>query len=197
MIRGRFYIIIFSQFILLTACTVYKLGDEKFYSGADAIQRQLTIQSMALSGINPTDDPIHGYALLIYPSDNEIIRNHIKYSGMRSGISPSTIENEPKEGTNFLTTLSNNNFQFVINAIRKRNIFDTVMGEPHNGQPASYLNDNFDYIIFFDVDGWFIKGKKHPMPLLIEIDRKVSLNSQMPVFLELLSEKAYIIKGSN
>jgi hypothetical protein len=179
----------------ISACASYRIWDETFSSRDAAVQRQMTVQSKVISEISPTDNPVHGNAILLYPSEDEIIKSHIKHEGMKHGISPSTIDYERNEGLLFLIQISLNNFEFAANAIRKRKIFDSISIEPHSGQPASYVTSYLDYIIFYDVDGWFIKGKNHPKPLPIIIDKNVPLKSQIPIFLDRLSQNAFIIKN--
>jgi|WetSurMetagenome_2_1015567.scaffolds.fasta_scaffold337034_1 hypothetical protein len=176
---------IFSILFTVTACSRYTVENETFYSSAEAIQKQSQAQSQVLSEIIPTKKPIHGIALLIYPTDDELLKTHVRYEN-----NPSIIGDEQID---FIKTAFEQNCKFICNAIIKQSIFDSVSIDLHNGQPASYYNENYDYIIFYDIDGWFIKGKKHPKPLEISYDLKIPLKPRMMAFLDLLGQQADFI----
>jgi hypothetical protein len=134
----------------------YFVGKESFSSTSEALKRQNETFSQVLGTITPTDKPAHGTALVLHPSDTDIHKNYIKYAYNASHMS--------KEGIDYLTAFTRNGHQFVADAIRKKEIFDSVVVERHNGNPAFYPIRNFDFLIFRDIDGWFIKNKDKPRP---------------------------------
>ena len=171
--------------ILLGCGGRYKIGGETFSSGSEALQKQTEILAHALAGITTTDNPVHGTVLFIFPSDVEIQKNYIRF------VNPSRTQQEPID---FLITSSKTNFQFMADAIRKRGIFDSVSVERHNGNPASFPIGDYDYMVFIDVDGWFIRGKNNPRGLPITLDTSKPFGAPRTLsFLDSLSQQAKAI----
>jgi hypothetical protein len=140
------------------------------------LQKQSENLSRALDGITPADDPVHGTALVLLPSDAEIQKNHLNYDEFglrnfpRSGISDKMVK--------YMITMIKNRYQFTADAIRKRSIFDSVSVAYQNGNPASYPVGDNDYLVFVDIDGWFLRARNIPKALLISSDKnKLSLDS--------------------
>jgi hypothetical protein len=146
--------------VIAVGCASYKIGKESFNSSSEAIQKQTEIFSDIIKEIKPNQNPVGGAALIIIPSDVEIQKNYIKY-GSRTR----------QESLDFVIAASRNTFQFSADAIAKRRIFDSVSVARHNGNPASYPFGNNDFIIFMDVDGWFIKEKNKTLIIPLTIDK--------------------------
>lgn len=135
------------------------------------LQKQTENLSRALDEITPTNDSVHGSALVLLPSDVEIQKNYINYSEFGFGNNPPrTII--PEKTLNWMITMTRNNFQFTADAIRKRGIFDSVSVAYQNGNPASFPIGDYDYIVFLDVDGWFLRARNDPKALPISFDKK-------------------------
>lgn len=180
---------VLSPLILVCCARPYMVAGEKFSSSSEAIQRQSEIISSALKEITPSDTPVHGTVLIIFPSDVEIQKNYIGFARN----SPMF----PQEQIDFLITIVRNDSQFIVDAIRKRAIFDSISVARHNGNPASYAIGDNDYMVFRDVDGWFIRGKDNPRALLVNIiyarPYGISESIEAPkalVFLDMLSQQA-------
>jgi hypothetical protein len=176
-------------FIILLGCSArYKVGDETFGSSSEALQRQNEKLSHSLDGITPTDNPVHGSALVLIPSDVEIHKNYILFGSKASKIQ--------KEQLDWLITSVKNGFQAQANAIRKRGIFDSVSVERHKGNPASFSIGDYDFMVFADVDGWFIKGKGNPKPFpIITADKSIDIDARILAFLDLLSQQAKALRS--
>ena len=129
---------------------------------SELLQKNTEIYSNIIKEIKPNQNPVGGAALIIIPSDVEIQKRLIKaFSGTRVS----------QEQIDFFTAVSRNAYQFNVDAIAKRRIFDSVSVARHNGNPASYPIGNSDFIIFSDVDGWFIKGKSKLLILPVMLDK--------------------------
>lgn len=159
---------------------IYTIGNEEFRSASEALQRQKDLFSNVIKEIKPTQKPVGGTALIAIPSDAEIQNNYIIH-GIKSR----------QEQIDFVIAASGNNSLFIANAIAKRRIFDSVSVVKHNGNPASYPIGNSDFIIFNDVDGWFIKGKSKPLiiPLIFEKNRPGGVQ-RTETFLNELNQQA-------
>jgi hypothetical protein len=169
----------FLSLLILEGCGArYMIGDETFSSSSEALQRQSVILSHTLDAITQTNNPVHGNALFIFPSDAVIQRDYIR---LRVG----------QEQIDFLMTASKNSMQFIGEAIRKRGLFDSVSIARHNGNPESYPVGNYDYVVFRDIDGWFIRGRNNPRGLPITVDMSKYIDaSRVSVFLDTLSQQA-------
>ncbi|MFH1769644.1 MAG: hypothetical protein ABH833_03185 [Parcubacteria group bacterium] len=168
MIKKNFSIILLLVSISVVGCATatYHAGNEIFYSSAEALQRLNEISSSILAGIQPTDHPVHGRALFLLPSDNEIQKNYIRWSNNASRLE--------KEQVDYTITFIRNDKITVADAARKRGIFDSVEIEKHNGSPTTHPIGIYDFMVFLDVDGWFIKGKTDSKILKIFMDKSKS-----------------------
>ena len=176
-------IVISSVVIFLIGCGPrYIVGNETFSSSSEALQKMEAINASILKDITTTNNPLHGTVLVVVPSDIEIQKNYIRYRG-----NPSKID---KTGWDFAITAVKKNFQVDIDAIKKRGIFSSVSVANHNGNPASFSIGEHDFIVFFDVDGWFIRGTNKPRPLPIDFPSKLSGSARIIAFLESLSQQA-------
>jgi hypothetical protein len=145
--------------MFIVGCATYKMGDKTFHSSSEALKEEADILSGALDSVTSTEDPVHGIALVLLPSDMEIRKNYIRFLGNPYQVGEEQIK--------FVITGQNNFFQFLADSIRKRGIFDSVSVAYQNGNPASFPIGNNDYVAFVDVDGWFLKTRNNPKPMLI------------------------------
>ena len=175
--------------VLITGCGAsYTFNGEKFSSSSEALQKQSEIFSHSLDKVTPTDKFVHGNALVLIPSDVEIHKNYI-----RLGYNASRLE---KEQIDYLITVVANNCQYMANIIRKRAIFDSLSVARHNGNPASFLIGDYDFMVFVDVDGWSIKGKYNPRTIQVPFDKSITdRDSRILAFLDLLGKQARTIRG--
>ena len=93
------------------------------------LKRQAEIFSGIIKEISPSQNPVGGSALIVIPSDNEIQKNYVKY-GSRTA----------QGSIDFVVAALRNGNQFMVDAIAKRQIFNSVSVEQHNGNPAFYLS---------------------------------------------------------
>jgi hypothetical protein len=152
-------------------------------------QRQNENLSRALGRIKSTNDPVHGTALILLPSDAEILKHYLYYSlylqPSDAEIQKSCISYETRDSSqvervikigpkgfdqknlNHHITVAKNNLLFVVEAIRKRGIFNSVAVAYQKGNPATFPLGGYDYLVFIDVDGWFVRGGNNAKPLPI------------------------------
>jgi hypothetical protein len=149
-------------------CASYMVGKEKFSSGDKALQRQSEILTAALERVTPTPQPVHGRAMVLLPSPAEIQRHHIQIRGDPARLSTEQLD--------YVRTTTDNSCQFVANAIKKRGLFDSVTVTRHEGNPAMSSIGDADYLIYADVDGWFIQGKQDGRASRIQGDLSQSLS---------------------
>jgi hypothetical protein len=175
--------------VLITGCgAYYMMNGEKFSSSSEALQKQSEILSNSLDKVAPTENSVHGTALVLIPSDVEIQKNYI--------ILGNNAYRFEKEQIDYMITSTANDCQFMANAIRKRAIFDSVSVARHNGNPTSFPIGDNEFVVFLDVDGWFVKGKDSPRALQLPFDPKISdIDSRRFAFLDSLSKQASIIRG--
>jgi hypothetical protein len=131
----------------------------------------------------PKLSPLHGQALVLIPSTDEVIKNYIRIMGGANMITVDQID--------FLVTMTENSHQFIADAIKARNIFNSVTVDSHSGNPALIPVENYNYLIYLDVDGWFIKGRGEKLGRRIPYDQANSqIVSQTLTFLESLEQLA-------
>lgn len=152
---------IISLSILLSSCAAtYKIGEKSFDSSEEALKWQSDLFADLVNKITPASNPVGGTAVIFIPSDDEIIRNYITY-GRRSG----------KEGMDYVRTAVRTSMQLNADAIIKRRIFNAGLINRHDGNPANIPVGENDFLIFCDVDGWFIKSKGGARIIPIPIDK--------------------------
>jgi hypothetical protein len=176
-------LILIAIFTVGCVTTNYKMGDKTFHSSSEALTEQNKSLSNELAGITPTNAPIHGTILVLLPSDVEIRKNYIRFTGNPSNISEDVMK--------YIVVATKINFQFVADAIRKRGIFDTVSVAYQNGNPAPFPIGEYDYLAFVDVDGWFLRGRDKPKPLLV-----ATLNDKHKLLIESLEQQARSLRGN-
>jgi hypothetical protein len=173
--------------VILAGCGArYYMNSDIFSSSSEALQKQSEILSHSLDAITPTVNPVHGNTLVLIPSNVEIQNNYLII-----GNNATELENEQ---INYMITSTSNDSQFIANAISKRAIFGTVSVARHNGNPTTFPIGDYDFVVFLDVDGWFIKGKDNPRVLPIPFDNSISdIEPRRLAFLNLLNQQAHLI----
>jgi hypothetical protein len=100
--KGALTIVLITIVIFLVGC-------------ANSLQKQTENLSRALDGITPTDDPVHGTALVLLPSDVEIQKNYIDYREFGLGDVPRTMITE--KNIKWMIAMIKNRFQFTADSI--------------------------------------------------------------------------------
>lgn len=159
---------------LIGGCALYRIGNEFVSSRTAALERQAELHAGMLRQVQPISSPVGGAALIVLPSGLEIRRNYITYGG---GASP----DDSNEALKFVITSIQGRFQFVADAIQARHLFDSVAVAFKDGSPAMHPMGEHDFLVFVDVDGWFIKGRGTTQP------RPVAMDRRRPLSLETLS----------
>jgi len=165
------------------ATATYTVGGKKFHSSSEALDEQAKINSNNLAKITPTNAPVHGTLLVLLPSDVEIQKNYITSRGDTSKIS--------EEMHNFMITFTKNSHQSAVDMIRKKDAFDSVSVAYKNGNPASFPIGEYDYLLFLDVDGWFLRGKDNPKALPVG----TLVGHQKVLQLDVLETQAKVLGG--
>jgi hypothetical protein len=179
--------------IVLVSIVMFNVGCITYTS---YIQKQTKNLSRALARISPSKDPVHGTALILLPSDVEILKHYLDFSAFlqlsdveiqrncinyvpdKNLMSASRASQKDAHNSNFSITIAKNNLQFVADAIRKSSIFNSVSVAYQDGNPASFPIGDYDYIVFIDVDGWFLRGRNNLKPLPISLEKdKLPLDS--------------------
>jgi hypothetical protein len=149
MFRKSFLVVMIVSIFIMGCGATFTYRGETFNSSAEALKRQAEVQNDALSKIKPVQEPIGGKALIAIPSDNEIRKKHVTQKGRAS-----------EEMYSFMVPAFRNDLLFIVDAVRKSQMFDSLAVSFHNGNPHSTPMDTADYLIYADVDGWFVRGKK-------------------------------------
>lgn len=145
----------------LTGCESYWMAGVMVFSRTTALDRQAARHADLLAPLQPVLTPIGGSALVLLPSDLEVRRNYITYG-------PGGLPSD--KGLTFLTTATRRSFQFMADAIQDGHLFDSTTVAFHDGNPATYPIGKHDFLVFRDVDGWFIKGKGGAPPRVVAVD---------------------------
>jgi hypothetical protein len=167
----------------------YRIGNESFSSSTAALERQAQLHAGMLRQVQPVSSPVGGTALIVLPSELEIRRNYITYG---RGASP----DDTNEALKFVMTSTHRHFQFVADAIQARHLFDSVAVAFKDGSPAMHPMGEHDFLVFVDVDGWFIKGRGRAQPRPVALDRRRPLSLEtLPGFLDGLQREAGELRG--
>jgi hypothetical protein len=174
---------------LFSGCASYRIGDEHFSSSTAALDRQAELYAGILGQVQPMSSPVGGSALILLPSELEIRRNYIKYG-------PGTSPEDTNEALKFVVTSTHKNFQFMADAIRKRRLFDSVAVAFQDANPATYPIGEHDFLVFVDIDGWFVtdKGGARPRSVAMDRSRPVDL-ATLSTFLNGLERHASELRG--
>ena len=84
----------------------------------------------------------------------------------------------------------------MADSIRKRGIFDSVSVARHNGNPASFTTEDYEFIIFLDVDGWYIRMKDKARPISLPIDKSKPVGAPRVLsFLDVLYQQVTALRA--
>jgi hypothetical protein len=161
----------------------YRIGGETFSSTSEALTKQQELMSLYLAEITPTDNHVGGTSLILIPSDVEIQNHYLRHGNVAYG--------PKKEDIDWLVTTTKNNYLFTADSIRKREIFDSIFVDLHNGNPSSYPGGEYDFVVYVDVDGWYIKSKNNSRALRVPFENiKLSGTPRHIAILDLFSQQA-------
>ncbi len=146
-----FFTLVVALLLVGCASAKYSYGNQTFHSPDAALAKQAADLSAILQGVNPTTAPVHGKALVVLPSRDELRKRYIRSSGYAVGLR--------KEHFDYFCALLDNDQEMLTNAIRKRRLFDELT-ETHAADPAAAGIAENDFLIYRDVDGWFVKNQK-------------------------------------
>lgn len=167
--------------IFVSGCMIVVPGT--LYVPQEFQTKQIEMQSLYLSKITPTDNHVGGTALLLIPSEVEIQNNYLQHGN--------TARRLNKESIDYQINIISNTYLFTADVIRKREIFNSISVDRHNGDPASYSGGEYDFVVYVDVDGWYIKSKNNPRALRVPFDNTKPEGTPRTVsFLDLLSQLA-------
>lgn len=162
--------------ISLTSCT------PSYDSFSAALQKQTEVDTGMLAQITETKIPIGGTALVAIPSDNEIRKNYV------------TVPGASQELVDYVIAGARNNAQFTVDAIAKRRLFDSVSIVRHDGSPATYPIGNNDFLIYKDIDGYFIKWKNRAISLPVSFDKELRGIQRIEAFLDDFYKQAQTLR---
>jgi hypothetical protein len=191
-IHGKALVILFYGTLLfstllilhLSGCATikYNYGGKTFPSSDEALVKQRADLSKILEAIKPTTAPVHGKAIIITPTREELRQHYIRITG-----NPAHLEQEQIE---YICSLLENDQNMLAKAIQKKELFDqvTMINLP---DPAAASIGGNDFLIYRDIDSWFIKGQKtSPKKILMDASSASGL-SRTNSFLEFLEERAH------
>ena len=187
--------------MLLGGCAPYRIGPEKFSSSTAALERQAEIDADLLSHIRPLSSPVGGSVSILVPSERELQRNYIQLrendltdrsnSWSVSLAGASWLEGGVPAAVKFALATSGKHFQLVADAIQRRHLFESVSIAFHDGNPGTYSIGEHDFLVFADVDGWFVRGKEtpHAQPRSITQDAEPRTSSAISTLLDALERE--------
>jgi hypothetical protein len=163
--------------LFLGACAApkftYPYGNQMFPSPDKALAKQAAENSGVLAAITPTSNAVHGTALVVLPS-REGLRKHFVRIWLHVRVPQAedfehdtlvmaTVDLHNQDilhaDLEYATALLENDQDMLVAAIRKRQLFDQLT-VTHADDPIAVATSDNNFLIFLDVDGWFIKTRK-------------------------------------
>lgn len=157
---------------LWTGCSTvqYRVGDQTFGSREKALERIDQQLSDFLASIPPTKTPVHGTAIVVYPTIDQIKQKGVKSTGNWASVS----KGQATEMIDYTAVTLAKNYEFMGKAVERRQIFDKV-SLVQDAAPEAVKADNCDFLIYYqlvnpEVGQWYLKTKTltEPKPLLFE-----------------------------
>ena len=138
--------------VLLSGCASdkYTYGKQTFHSADKALARQAADCSAILEAIQPAGAPVHGKVLVSLPSREELRRHYVRTSGYVTGLR--------KEHFDYLCAVMDNDQEMLAKAIQRKQLFDELTVTRANDPAAAPIAQN-DFLIYRDIDGWFIRSQ--------------------------------------
>ena len=165
----------------------YRYGNEMFSPAEEALAKQKADNESVLEAIQPTSMPVHGRALVALPSKEELRKHYIHTIG-GMGV-PS------KEQLDYPCASLEAEYDALIKAAIKRGVFDEVTTVQVDDPAGTSVGDN-TFLVYPDVDGWFIKGRKSaPTKIVMDASSLPSI-PRTKSFLDSLEEKARAVMKS-
>lgn len=165
----------------------YRYGNETFSSPEQALAKQKADNERILEGIQTTSTPVHGRALIALPSKEELHKHYIHTTG--GMVVPS------KEQWDYPCSILEGDHDALCKAVQRRGVFDEVTTVQVNDPAAAPLGES-DFLIYRDVDGWFIKGRKSaPTKIVMDASNLPSV-PRTRGFLDSIEERSRALMNS-
>ncbi len=163
------------------ASVKYTYGNQTFSSADEALAQQKADLAGILDAVAPVTSPVHGKALVALPSREELRRHYIRTSGNVGQLRPEQLD--------YVCSILDNDQEMLSHALEKTRLFDQVT-VTRVGDPAVAAIEGNDYLIYRDIDGWFIQNPKTaPKKVVIDADAGSGL-PRTRSFLSSLEERA-------
>jgi hypothetical protein len=170
----------------------YRYGNEMFSSAEQALAKQRADNERVLEAIQPTSTPIHGRALVALPSKEEL-RKH--YNHTRGGMGWGGMVLPTQEQLDYPCAILEGDHDALCKAVQKRGVFDEVTTVQVNDPAAASIGES-DFLIYRDVDGWFVKNRRSaPQKIVIDASGLPSVPRTIS-FLDSLEERARTLMKS-
>jgi len=152
------------SFTLLLGCTkqvYFNSWGQTFTSKGEALSHQKKVQNSILADITPTDKPIGGRALFVYPS-----RELLEEKGI--SVTSGTRKNLTKEQIEYTVEFMFEDVRYLADAIHRRKIFNEVDFHVSSTPGATSIR-NYDFLIYMEfrmtgVGEWYFKRKESKSP---------------------------------
>jgi hypothetical protein len=169
-------------YILGCATIKYSSGGEIFSSSDEALAKQLSDLAKVLEAIKPTTTPVHGKTLIVIPTREELCQHYVVIRGSTANVKPEQI--------NYMCSYLENDQNMLAKAIQKKELFDqvTIM---NMSDPANAPIGKNDFLIYRDIDGWFIKSQESSTKRIVMDANSPPGISRTNSFLDSLEERAH------
>ncbi len=163
--------------LFLGACATpkftYPYGNQIFASPDKALAKQAAENSGILAAIAPTSNAVHGTALVVVPSREGVRKHYVRIwlnvrvpqaeDFERDTVAMAMVDIRCQdilhEDLEYATALLENDQDMLVAAIQRRQLFDQLT-VTHADDPIAVATTDTNFLIFLDVDGWFIKTRK-------------------------------------
>ncbi len=163
--------------LFLVACAApritYPYGNQTFPSPDKALAKQAAENSEVLAAITPASDPVRGKALVVLPSREDLRKHYVRiwlhvrvpqaedfeHDTVGSAYSDLRTDGVLHDDFEYASALLENDQEMLVAALRKRQLFDQLTVTHANDPIAVAMTDN-NFLIFLDVDGWFIRTQR-------------------------------------
>ena len=138
---------------LLAGCASvkYTYGTQTFSTSGEALAAQRANLDGILAAIQPTSTPVHGKALVALPSRTEVRKHYVHITGNASLLG--------QEQLDYVCATLEADHEMLANAMQKRGVFDQLTTTQAEDPAAVSIGGN-EFLIYCDIDGWFIKTPK-------------------------------------
>ncbi|MGD0651860.1 MAG: hypothetical protein ABSA97_12100 [Verrucomicrobiia bacterium] len=152
---------------VLAGCTTrtYLYEGRQYRSAAGALEAQQRTAEAMLNEIPAIPQPVRAKALVVVPRRDRIFSDAVVLTGNAARLS--------KEQVEFVITSIEAAQRFQYEALKKRNLFETVEFQQTESPEATKFN-GYDYLIYLYAQHlqlqWYMKGANWPAPRPITLD---------------------------